>query len=146
MIGFEHKAQANRYSLNQLGDFVQGERYCNEATTIDPRRPNAYKNLGLALQGQQRWAEAARCFVQATQVDAADPRSLRHLVELLQAHPELDFQSELELCRSAVAHVQDKLAAVPAPVIKRGWPSRWFVLQNKIRAWFHRLLKSDPSR
>ena len=129
------------YSLNQLGDFAQGERYCRAATSIDPRRPNAFKNLGLALQGQQRWEEAARCFVQATQVEAADPRSLRHLEELLRAHPELDFQKELKLCRSAVAHAWEKRAAVPAPVIKRGWRSRWFLLQNKLRVWLHRLLK-----
>jgi tetratricopeptide (TPR) repeat protein len=129
------------YSLNQVGDFAQGERYCRAATTIDPNRPNAFKNLGLALQGQQRWEEAARCFVQATQVEAADPRSLRHLEELLRAHPELNFRSELELCRNAVAHALEKRAAAPAPVIKRGWRSRWFLMQNKLRAWFHRMRK-----
>jgi tetratricopeptide (TPR) repeat protein len=134
------------YSLNQVGDFVQGERYCRAATTIDPNRPNAFKNLGLALQGQQRWKEAARCFVQATQVEAADPRSLRHLEDLLQAHPELDFRSELELCRGAVAHVREKRAAAPAPVIKRGWRSRWFLWQNKLRAWFHHLRKGETRR
>lgn len=49
------------FSLNALGRFEEGEQYCRAAITIDRQRPNAFKNLGLALQGQRRFREAAQC-------------------------------------------------------------------------------------
>ncbi len=39
------------YSLNQLGRYAEAESYCRRAIAIDPRRHNAYKNLGLVLGG-----------------------------------------------------------------------------------------------
>jgi tetratricopeptide (TPR) repeat protein len=39
-------------SLNTLGHFAEGERYCRKAIEIHPHRPNAHKNLGIALAGQ----------------------------------------------------------------------------------------------
>jgi tetratricopeptide (TPR) repeat protein len=40
------------FCLNHLGRFTEGEPYCRKAVEIDPNRPNAYKNLGLSLQGK----------------------------------------------------------------------------------------------
>jgi len=46
------------YSLNQLGRFTDGEPYCRAAIEINAARHNAYKNLGVSLTGQKRYAEA----------------------------------------------------------------------------------------
>src|SRR5882672_11900582 len=108
------------FSLNTLGHFEDGERFCRAAIGIDHRRPNAFKNLGMALQGLNRFEEAVRCFVQATQEDASDSRSLKLLEELLTQHPNLDFATELERCRQAVCLAADQCQAMQ-PVIYQGW-------------------------
>ncbi|HLH56737.1 MAG TPA: tetratricopeptide repeat protein [Verrucomicrobiae bacterium] len=96
------------YSLNQLGRFEEGERYCRRAIEITAKPQNAHKNLGLALQGQGKYAEAARCFVIATQANASDERSANHLEELIQQHPELEFEFGplLQKCKAAVEGVR----------------------------------------
>lgn len=95
------------YSLNQLADFDGAIPYLRRAIEIDPGRPNAFKNLGLALEAKGHLGEAARLFVTATQTDAADPRSLGHLENLIFSHPEVvgdspDLPSQLDACRRAV--------------------------------------------
>lgn len=104
------------YSLNRLGRFVDGERICRNAIAISPEPPNAHKNLGLALAGQGRYREAAESFIAATQAEAADPRSLRHLEALLAEHPELefDFAGALDACRKAVAVAREAVEKVEA--------------------------------
>jgi len=99
------------FSLNMLGHFAEGERYCRKAIQIDPLQPNAHKNLGIALERQGQYVEAARAFVAATQANAADPRALGLLENLLKLHPELEneFQDDLEFCRKAVAAVAKEL-------------------------------------
>ena len=102
------------FSLNTLGQFAEGERYCRKAIEVDPDRPNAYKNLGIALASQGRPCEAARCFVTATRVNAADPRAFHLLEELLKGHPELEqeFHADRECCREAVKLVAQKADAL----------------------------------
>ena len=39
------------YSLNHFGRYAEAEPYCRRAIEIDPMRYNAYKNLGVALEG-----------------------------------------------------------------------------------------------
>lgn len=92
------------FSLNQLGRFQDGEFYCRVAIPILPERPNAHKNLGLALAGQKRWREAAACYVEATRICPTDPRSCTHLEELLLGYPELvaEFGEAAKECRRAV--------------------------------------------
>ncbi len=108
------------YSLIQLENVDEAIPYLRRAIEIDPRLPNAYKNLALALQAKGDVAEAAEVFIVATQVDAADSRSLKHLEELIASHPELevdipDLSSRVEACRKAVeiarAHQPDFRAA-----------------------------------
>lgn len=96
------------YSLNQLGRFEEGELYCRRAIEITDKPQNAHKNLGLALQGQGKHAEAARCFVTATQSNASDGRSARHLEELIEQHPELEFEFGplLQKCKAAIEGVR----------------------------------------
>ena len=97
------------YCLIQLGQFKEAEGHLKAALAIDPKRPNAFKNLGLALLGQMEHGKAAECFVRATQVNASDARSLAHLERMVDAHPQLfsevpDLQHKLDACRKAVAH------------------------------------------
>ncbi|MGE3308385.1 MAG: tetratricopeptide repeat protein [Limisphaerales bacterium] len=99
------------YSLLQLSRFDEAEEHCRQAIRIDPSRPNGFKNLGLSLQGQGRLTEAAESYIKATQANASDDRSLRHLEALLDAYPEFreEFASQLEACREAVGYAAGEL-------------------------------------
>jgi hypothetical protein len=60
---------------------------CRAAVAIDPRRRNAHKNLGVALQGLGRYAEAARSYLRAADICPADTRALRLLQALIAPCP-----------------------------------------------------------
>ena len=97
------------YSLNQIGEHQEAENWCREAIEISPYPPNAYKNLGLALQGQGRLAEAAESFIQSTKAWPADRRSFDHLKEILRIAPNLatshpDFQEFIEFGEVVIGH------------------------------------------
>ena len=94
------------YSLNQVGRHGEAEAYCRAAIAIDAGRHNAHKNLGISLQGQGRWLEAAQCFLKAAQAAPDDLRALGHLEDLLATHEEIgrDHPEILEAaqeCREA---------------------------------------------
>jgi tetratricopeptide (TPR) repeat protein len=100
------------FCLNILGQYREAEAYCRAAIEIDPDRPNAYKNLGLSLQGQERYVQAAAAFVQAVQANASDPRALAHLEALFAEHREIaggfeDFEGLLRCSRDAVRVAQE---------------------------------------
>ncbi len=85
------------YSLIQVGEYVEAEKYCREAISINPHRYNAHKNLGLALRGQGQYLEAANS-LQLASMMSANPRARKHLDELLSEHPELkDSLDNLEV-------------------------------------------------
>ena len=95
------------YSLNQLGKPKEAIPYLKRAKEVFPHLPNAYKNLALSYQALGDVKNAARLFIQATQVDASDSRSLYHLEELLSNNPGLsletpDLEERLLKCRAAV--------------------------------------------
>jgi tetratricopeptide (TPR) repeat protein len=95
------------YCLNQLDRFDEAERWCRSAIEIDSLRHNAYKNLGIAYQGQGKFADAARAFIQAIHCEASDPRALLHLEDLIEKHPEIaneipDLADQARNCRTAV--------------------------------------------
>ncbi len=127
------------YSLNTLGQFTDGEDYCRKAIVIDPTRSNAHKNLGIALAGQGRFAEAARAYVDSTRANAADARAFHLLQNLVQHHPELEyeFQEPIEFCRKAVEVAAQKLAE-SRPKIHRGWRKQWILLKGRIQRFLHR--------
>ena len=77
------------YCLNRRGRHAEAEPHCRRAIAINPDRYNAHKNLGLSLQGQEKFAEAARCFVKATRLCVSDGRAQHHLKILVMEHPEL---------------------------------------------------------
>lgn len=89
------------FSLVQLGQVQDAATYLRVAIAVDPARSNAYKNMGLAMLQTSEHAEAARWFVAATRVNPSDGRSLRHLEDLVAAHPEVladvpDVKAELD--------------------------------------------------
>jgi tetratricopeptide (TPR) repeat protein len=135
------------FSLNTLGRFNEGEAYCRQAIQVDPGKPNAHKNLGLAMEGQGMLAEAAQCFITATRANASDARSLKHLEELLSGQPALavDFAKELELCRGAVATAARAVAA-RQPVIYRGWRKHVLLWKSDLRAWLKRWVARRKDR
>ncbi len=128
------------FSLNKLGRFAEGETYCRRAIKIDATRPNAFKNLGIALDGQGEHREAARCFVTATQVDAADDRSFHLLEDLIQHHPELEyeFRDATAACREAVEYVKTQTPNME-PVVHRGWRKQVTLMRWKLASIFRRL-------
>jgi tetratricopeptide (TPR) repeat protein len=128
------------FSLNTLGRFKEGAEYCRQAILIDFNRCNGHKNLGISLDGQGLFTEAARCFINATRVNAADARSLKHLEDLIARHPQLqvDLGVELEFCRKAVA-VAAKAVAAAQPVVHRGWKKHVFLWRIKLRGWLARV-------
>jgi CheY-like chemotaxis protein/tetratricopeptide (TPR) repeat protein len=95
------------FCLNHFGRFKDAEPYCRSAIQIDPNRYNAHKNLGISLQGLGQLAKAAKCFISAVRKDSNDPRALKHLEELVVAHPTLaaelpDIDRQLQNCCDAV--------------------------------------------
>jgi len=134
------------FSLNMLGKFDEAVQFCRAAIAIDRQRPNAFKNLGIALRGQRQWTEAATCFVQATQVDASDARSMKLLEELLgeRTELELEFRSHLECCRRAVEMSRQRRASLSSqPVICRGWRKQLLLLRIGVASWWKRMWKRN---
>jgi len=71
------------YCLNQKSMHVEAEERCLDAIRINGERHNAHKNLGIALQGRRRYAQAARSFMRAVQLCPADGRALALLKRLV---------------------------------------------------------------
>jgi tetratricopeptide (TPR) repeat protein len=77
------------HCLNNLGRYSEAEPYCRRAIEINPELHYAYKNLGIALQGQGDVVGAAWVWVDATKANRADPRAFLLLEKLVQDHPNL---------------------------------------------------------
>ncbi len=93
------------YCLNLLERHDEAEGCCQVAIKIDPARHNAYKNLGIALQGKGRYADAARNFIKASEVYPADARAYCLVSELLANHGEIadeipDIHKQMKLARA----------------------------------------------
>lgn len=96
------------YCMNELGRFAEAERLCRRAIELDSARANAFKNLGIALQGLGRLADAARAFLDATWTTPRDGRAHALLEQLLEAHPALreTFGAEARSATEIVAAAQ----------------------------------------
>jgi tetratricopeptide (TPR) repeat protein len=95
------------YSLNQIGDHDEAEPRCRKAIAINPDRHNAHKNLGISLQGQGRYLEAAQSLLRAARVAREDTRALDHLEKLLSEHEEIgtdhpEILQAVQECREVV--------------------------------------------
>lgn len=99
------------YCLNYLGKHEESEPYFRAAIKIEPRRQNAYKNLGISLEGQGQYTEAAKSYIKAVQANAGDPRALSLLEELVAKHKEIlsdipDIKTQIKQCKEAVGLAQ----------------------------------------
>jgi tetratricopeptide (TPR) repeat protein len=95
------------YCLNHFDQYVEAEPYCRAAIKIDPLRQNAYKNLGISLEGQGEFTRAAESYIKAVEINAADPRALYLLEDLVRQHKDIeiimpDIYTQIEKCRQAV--------------------------------------------
>ena len=95
------------YCLNQFGRHAEATSFCRAAIEINPKRHNAYKNLGVALQGQGEYSKAADAYIEATRICPRDGRALNHLEEMVSREKERildinDILVELKKCRELV--------------------------------------------
>lgn len=118
------------YCHLQLGQPQAAERLARQAIAIDTEPHNAHKNLGIALEGQGRWPEAAEAYRQAVIAWPADRRAYDHLHRLLEDHPSLaashpqytDFLEDAALAVvhgrriKEAAHIKRVKVPLPAPV------------------------------
>jgi len=113
------------FSLNKLGKYKEGEKYCIAATKLIGFRSNAYKNLGVSLEGQLRFKEAAEAYIRAMRADPGDCRSLKHLETLLDSQPELkcEFAEQLRLYRQSVDSSQKEFIIQQKYDIKKLHPA-----------------------
>lgn len=101
------------FCLNLQGEYKEAMEHTRQAITINPSRSNAFKNLGISLQGLGRYGKAALAWLTATHVNAGDERSLKLLEKLMVSHREEvlaeipDIDKQLEDCRQAVQYVQN---------------------------------------
>jgi tetratricopeptide (TPR) repeat protein len=95
------------YCLIQSGNCAEAEQFCRAAIRIEPKRQNAHKNLGIALQNVGRIREAAKAFIRATKLRPADGRALALLDELYRCHREVldefpDLPAQMLTCHELV--------------------------------------------
>jgi len=64
-----------------------------EAVNIMPERHIPYKNLGIAMEGQGLYIEAAEYYFMATEKYSADPSSFELLKRLIKDHPRLVYRA-----------------------------------------------------
>ncbi len=76
------------FCLNQCKRYKEAEPYCRNAIIINPMRFNAYKNLGVSLEGQGQYQAAAELYMKATTFCPCDARALSHLENLITIHKE----------------------------------------------------------
>jgi tetratricopeptide (TPR) repeat protein len=74
------------FCYNMLGQHEEALPLLEEALELDPQRPNAYKNLGVALQAFGEYSRAASLWLHAIHLDASDRRAYDLLKALLQEH------------------------------------------------------------
>lgn len=95
------------YCLNQFSNFSLAEPFLRAAIQINPSRYNAYKNLGVSLEGQGHYFEAIEFYIKSTQLNAADSRAFQHLEKLFLIHPEIyennpDIKKKFIQCRDSI--------------------------------------------
>lgn len=134
------------FCLNQLGDYDAAEPYCREAIAIDSERHNAFKNLGVSLEGRKKFVEAARAYIQAVQRQARDARALHHLESLVDSHPRIreaivGFDELLKGCREAVDLAEKMEQGMVAS--KVGQPPTSMTNAMKILDAVHKLVFED---
>ena len=101
----------------------EAEALLREAVRIDPRRPTAHKNLGMAAESLGRPADAVLHYVHATRLCPSDPRAYNLLRDLAANEPLLralvpGLETMLEACRDLVE--QYSQGSVDYCLVRRG--------------------------
>ncbi len=78
------------YCLNLIGNFREAMDYCRKAIALHPKRHNAHKNLGIALEGLGEYLQAASSYLTAAENCPEDIRALKLLESLVSSHPEIE--------------------------------------------------------
>lgn len=77
------------FCLNVSCRFDKAEEFLRAATFMDPLRYNAWKNLGVCLEFQKNYEEAAECYFRAVCCSHGERRSVKHFLRLLERQPAL---------------------------------------------------------
>ena len=77
------------FCLNFFLKFEAAEEFLRAAVAMAPERYNAWKNLGVTLEHQTKYEEAAECYLEAIRRSRGEPRSVRHFKRLLERQPAL---------------------------------------------------------
>lgn len=77
------------FCLNVMQRFDRAEEFLRAATSMDPLRYNAWKNLGVSLEFQGKHEEAAECYFRAICCSYGEGRSVKHFLRLLERQPAL---------------------------------------------------------
>ena len=77
------------FCLNFLKKFEAAEEFLRAAAAMDPERYNAWKNLGVTLEHQGKYEEAAECYLKAVECSRGERRSISHYRRLLVRQPVL---------------------------------------------------------
>ncbi|MEI7752402.1 MAG: tetratricopeptide repeat protein [Candidatus Omnitrophota bacterium] len=77
------------FCLNFFRKFDNAEEFLRAAVAMAPERYNAWKNLGVTLEHQGKYEEAAECYMKAIEHSQGERRSVRHLKRLIIRQPAL---------------------------------------------------------
>jgi tetratricopeptide (TPR) repeat protein len=91
--------QAGDYDANlnlsacyfQLGKYNQAEQYCQAAANLDPKRPEAFTNLGIIYDSQNRLYEAIKAYRQSLELDTHQSKLWLNLGSTLMRQDRLDL-------------------------------------------------------
>ena len=87
--------------------FISSKPHLTQALTLNSRRHNAHKNMGVCREGCGEYVKAVAQYAIATQINPRDHRAFGHLEQLVERLPRLldeipELPQTLKLCRQAV--------------------------------------------
>jgi tetratricopeptide (TPR) repeat protein len=112
--------QANDYDANlnlsacyfQLGKYNQAEQYCQAAMKMDPTRPEAFTNMGIIYDSQNRLYEAIKAYKQSLELDTHQPKLWLNLGSTLMRQGTRD-RLEIALTAFQNAAKEDPTSSAP---------------------------------
>jgi tetratricopeptide (TPR) repeat protein len=109
---------------NHFERYDLAESVLLEAINIIPENHIPYKNLGIALEGQGLFVEAAESFFQAIEKYSADPTSHELLKNLIKVSPRIvyrlpNFYDRMKLCERNINLTQNMASNLRDPKPRR---------------------------
>jgi tetratricopeptide (TPR) repeat protein len=81
------------YCLNMLGKYSEAEVFLRKAIDFDPERANGYKNLGISMERQEKYKEAAELYLKGNSANPSDERCKNLYTNLQLKHPDISKKS-----------------------------------------------------